>query len=109
MGYYTAFTLRILDSANQDVRPIIAQLRDNYPSANYALNEDGDFEESCKWYECEDEMKEFSRSHPELVFMLEGDGEESNDQWLAYFKDGQMQYCKGEMVFPDYDASWGSE
>lgn len=64
-------------------------------------------EESCKWYEHEKEMVEFSKRFPEAVFHLHGEGEESGDLWYKDFKNGQVQVRRAEIVYPEYDETWG--
>ena len=58
-------------------------------------------EGSVKWYESEDDIREISRMFPDVTFMLEGDGEDAEDFWRAYFKDGDYEYCRGKISYPD--------
>lgn len=60
-------------------------------------------EERCKWYEHTDEMKKFSRKHPDFVFALHGEGEETDDIWTKYFHNGKLQVCIPQLVWPDFD------
>ena len=61
--------------------------------------------DSYKWYIHEQDMKELSKIYPETTFLLEGEGEDSEDIWRKYFKNGKMQVCKAEIVFPAFDES----
>jgi hypothetical protein len=63
------------------------------------------FEESCKWYDYEKDMKAVSKKYPTTIFILEGEGEESGDIWKAYFLDGKMQKCKAKIIFDEFDES----
>lgn len=99
MGYYTNYSLSILEGSND----LIQELRDTCDEAEYALDEDGDSSNATKWYDHEKDLKNFSSVHPEAVFKLKGEGEESGDIWVAYFKAGKMQMCKAKITFDEYD------
>lgn len=112
MGYYTQYTLQMekFDSddkmLNEDeLLPIISELRSTYKSASYAIDEMGEFKEDCTWYEHEDEMKEFSKKHPTILFTLIGEGEESGDLWEKHFLNGKMQTCNATINFPPFDVN----
>ena len=99
MSYYTNYTLSTT-SRNEDLEEI-----------EETLNEISDYNikfgwnDSCKWYNHEKHMKELSKIYPDTTFLLEGEGEESGDIWQKYFKNGKMQVCKAEIVFPAFDES----
>ena len=61
------------------------------------------FQDEWKWYECEENMKEYSSLYPDLVFCIHGEGEETGDLWDAYFKNGKMQFCDVEITYPPYN------
>lgn len=98
MGYYTRHSLEIVGGSND----LIAELRDFSEDAAYAVDENGDSSDSCKWYRHQDEMKAFSLKHPEVVFKLIGEGEENDDMWHEYYKNGKMQIVKAKIVFDEY-------
>jgi hypothetical protein len=97
MGYYTVYTLEIIegDDYKTDHEEGIVNLTDY----NYL------FEESVKWYDHEEDMLKYSKMHPNVLFELIGNGEESGDQWKAYFKNGKMQSCPAIITFDEYDES----
>ena len=100
MGYYTRHELEIVKGDNE----LIEQFREVSEDASYAIDSAGDSEESCKWYRHQDELKNFSLLHPEALFKLSGEGEDSGDIWHEYYQDGKMQICKAMIVFPDFDG-----
>jgi hypothetical protein len=107
MGYYTNFTLSIVDG-NDDVadEEIISKLVENEESnACAALNKDGSWADSAKWYNHEDDLREFSKLFPDKLFLLEGEGEESGDLWKKYFKNGKMQEVRARIVYDDFDPA----
>ena len=58
-----------------------------------------------KWYEHETDVKSVSTEYPDVIFALIGDGEDSGDQWIKYFKNGKMQICRAKITFDDFDES----
>jgi len=97
MGYYTRHELEIVQGDNNetDYQEEISEL------ADYGYL----FDNECKWYEHEKDMREYSKKYPETVFALKGEGEESGDIWTEYYKDGKMQRAKAKIVVDDYNES----
>lgn len=107
MGYYTYFSLRIVDEKDLELdKPeIIKKIRNMSESIRYALNEDGDSGDSCKWYEWEKEMLEISKKFPNNILKMCGDGEESGDKWIAYIMNGKIQHCPVKISYDPLDLS----
>ena len=99
MGYYTRFELEFSPKDNVIETEVI---EDQYKTL-YG-GECDPFDDACKWYEHEQDMRAFSKKHPKKLFILKGEGEEAGDIWVKYFQDGKMQTCKAEIVFPEFDA-----
>lgn len=99
MGYYTRFELEFSPQDNE----IETQIIEDQSKTLYG-GESDPFDDSCKWYEHEEEMRAFSKRFPKKMFVLKGEGEEAGDVWIKYFQDGKMQACKAELVFPEFDA-----
>ena len=108
MGYYTKFTLDyILPEPNRELRALVelALERDGtctYGNLGMFLEGRSD---TCKWYEYRTDMIRFSKEFPDVIFSLQGEGEESGDLWIEYFKGGLTQVCRGKVVYPEYDES----
>lgn len=47
-------------------------------------------------------MRSFSAEHPEYIFQLDGEGEESGDVWRAYFYAGKFKRHKVVIAFPPF-------
>jgi hypothetical protein len=108
MGYYTRYELSIQDDPKGpylDPTQVISDLRKECDYAKYALNENGDTQESCKWYDHEDDLRKFSKKYRGTVFVLKGEGEETGDLWVKYFLNGKMQVTKAKISFDPYDPS----
>jgi len=58
--------------------------------------------ESCKWYEHEQDMVRLSSEFPQILFTLEGEGEDNHDIWKKYFKKGKIQICTATIIFEEF-------
>lgn len=58
-----------------------------------------------KWYDHHEDMIEFSKKHPNAVFLLSGEGEEQGDIWKAYYKNGKGVKLVPELKWPEYNES----
>jgi|14_taG_2_1085336.scaffolds.fasta_scaffold63781_1 hypothetical protein len=95
MGYYTKFTLEILDGKDSSV--------DYESEISEFSGYDWCFEGEIKWYGWDDDMKGYSKKHPNVTFSILGEGEESGDLWVAYFKNGKMHFAAAEITYEDFD------
>lgn len=92
MGYNTYHSLYVNEVKNPEHELALSKM------ADYLV-----FEESCTWYEHEADLKEYSAKFPDLLFKLRGEGEETLDAWIKYFKNGKMQHCPAKVTFDDFD------
>ena len=109
MGYYTWHNLEVSRIPGYTNGPTpedaIKQLREDSEGAKYALDEDGNGQDSCKWYEHEQDLRNISRKFPHLLFKLSGEGEENGDLWEIYAVNGVLQECRAEIVYPPMDSA----
>lgn len=61
--------------------------------------------DGVKWYSHVDDMKRLSLKHPDILFVVDGDGEENGDVWRAYFRNGKSYQDSAEIAFPEFDES----
>lgn len=92
MGYYSEYTLEVTEPRINHAEKLCATTG-------------ACFDEAVKWYDHEKDMREYSKKFPENLFILEGRGENSDDLWIKYFKNGKMQAGKKEVVFEKFNAS----
>ena len=97
MGYYTSYSLSV-----DDVNPLLAaSLEEEVDKMD--VFESGDSRNGwygyCKWYDHDEDMMLLSKRFPGVLFELYGDGEDSEDMWRAYYRDGRMQYCPAIITF----------
>lgn len=119
MGYMTSFSLEwsstkpgtkpcahCSGTGKIDIEDAIQEYVNNekilYAGTESLLDVLGD---SCKWYEHEEDMRRVSKVFPSVLFTLRGEGEESGDIWVKYFKDGKMQVAKAEIKLGPFDPS----
>lgn len=133
MGYYTTFTLDIdhsygkeaieatLAAEKQEVsasnlplwtkEKIHTLLEEKYKHEYIGIGEvlqelDYDpFEQSTKWYDHEKDMLRVSEKYPSVLFILSGQGEESDDMWRKYFYNGKVQSVDAVVTYPPFDES----
>lgn len=109
MGYCTRYKLnwdcKKSKTTWDDISDEIALRQKAGTDFFYAVDENGDCSDSCKWYDHETEVAQFSKIYPDVLFELSGEGEESGDIWKKYFKNGKMQLCQVKMTFDPFDES----
>jgi hypothetical protein len=96
MGYYTRHKLSIV-SGDDNFTDYEQEIAD---SIDYSHP----FEDSIKWYDCEKDMRAYSKKHPNVVFCVDGEGEESGDIWKAYFQNGKMFRTKAVLQFEQFST-----
>ena len=64
----------------------------------YSHEDEGDLYGST-WTDFEQNMIEFSELYPEDLWVILGDGEETEDTWKHYFKNGKQFGTDGEITF----------
>lgn len=57
--------------------------------------------DACPWYEHEDDMKRVAAAHPDLYFILEGEGQEYGDIWMEVYHGNDFKRKFVEIIFPD--------
>lgn len=97
MGYYTRYELKI-SPESEIIRAVIEDEGDVY----YAI---GDYADSYKWYDHEQDMRDLSVRFPDHLFELRGEGEDTGDIWRKYFKNGKMQSCFAQITFEPFDET----
>ena len=111
MGYYTRFELHAYDAKSK--YPIPEELEQEISqkiweitggSSRYTpYNFEDCFEETMKWYKHENDMCTISQEYPNIIFVLEGVGEEFPDSWRKWFYNGIVEASYAEIVYPQPD------
>lgn len=98
MGYYTDYDF---SNNRQEVIDAIDTIS-GYGGWNGSPN--GKYIE-VKWYKHAEHMKQVSLMFPDEVLTLEGVGEESEDIWKAYYKNGKVHHANAVISFEPFDES----
>lgn len=104
MGYYTQYEL-IIDASEEEKDRIMnwIEVQQNIDEAFcYGIYPEP---EACKWYDYDTDMTYLSKTFPEILFTLNGSGEESRDIWRCYYKGGKKWHIKAQIDFPDFDPN----
>jgi len=110
MGYYTDFSLEMIGSEN-DIRKVhigLEMQNCNCPDSHadifstIASLESGDAV-GWKWYNSKDDMVTFSKHFPNVLFVLEGEGADSEDMWRLYVRGGRFFVVEPEIIWPEFD------
>lgn len=115
MGYYTTYNLQVRapDMSRDLAAEIEAALKAaeviGYAFGHHHFSEDKtdvtrsviyfDCCDAVKWYEHEDVMTEISKKFPSATFLLQGEGEDRDDQWEQYYLNGEMEACYPEIIW----------
>lgn len=114
MGYYTYYSIGFqkinndvmmfdeMTKINNEMGAALAKIHPDYfnPDDPLTLQIEGD---SMKWYEYDEDMRELSKQFPDFLFTLEGDGEDPDDLWRAYYHNGKCQHCPARIMYDPFD------
>ena len=61
-------------------------------------------ETEVKWYDHTSDMKQVSVKYPDALLVLSGEGEENDDCWVEYHRNGKVQEeRRPEWIAPPFD------
>ena len=93
MGYNSFHNLQIKESdvTIEDVAATLAQVTndDDDDAAFWESVLSG--ETDATWYDHSEDLQKVSMRYPDALLILSGEGEESDDQWVEYHRNGKMQ------------------
>jgi len=99
VGYYTDFTVRIVEgdgdikAVADAINGVSSYMVDIYQGAAH-VNE-------AKWYDHVEDMRSVSELFPALLLEVEGAGEESHDIWAQRFRNGEAsERVEAVLYFP---------
>lgn len=114
MGYYTNFQLDMVDAKAHE--PIYSDsmiyfaVQEAFEKINDYVDFDGlidGYDEPYKWYEWRTQMLQLAREFPSIHFILSGQGEDREDNWIADFINNRFAFRRAKIVYPELeDAEW---
>lgn len=97
MGYYTDYELTVSDNSLIDtIAAEMSEFTDYKWNSSLALYD-------VKWYNWQSDIREISSRYPNVLFTLDGAGEESADIWRVYAKNGKIQLEKAKITFEQFN------
>lgn len=92
MGYYTQYSLTVstkdkvcLDELSHQVYKAIEAILTPILGESDTKDLLDGYTIETKWYDHEQDMKELAKKIPQLIFELEGRGEETSDWWREFY------------------------
>lgn len=103
MGYNTNFTI-ITPKEAKITEEILQEACSDYYFEEVLEGVRFVSEDSFKWYDYNDDMKKLSKKkkYKDMLFSVEGEGEDSGDIWKAYYKNGKSCHTHARIVFDDF-------
>jgi hypothetical protein len=105
MGLRSYWELTVYDKDGDYVSPEIysPHKKDTVLHSGYAAwyneeNYDNFWDESQSWYEMEEDMTEYSKFYPELIFNI-SEETENGDKCEWYFHNGEAQACEAIITY----------
>jgi len=85
---------------------IIKELRE-FEDCSFAINDSGGSKTPCSGYEVENEIQEFSKKYPDVVFQLDVEWDSGFGELPSrfFFKNGKKQEAKVQIIKEDFDES----
>ena len=94
MSYITYFNFELIEPDNHE---LAEQIQREITAEAFEMAVDkldpwnSVFDDGMKWYEWHSDCLAVSRRHPEALFLITGDGEESGDVWACFFRNGRSE------------------
>ena len=98
MVYYTDYSLDLSDNSKMNK---VVEVLQELEVIGYTLDDSLETYEAVKWYSHKKDMQTLASKFPEVLFTLQGKGEDSGDIWKWYFQGDKDHYVKAKFVYED--------
>lgn len=102
MGYYTDFIVKVEGEKMSDD---IVNAITNISQYEFEWCGDDGISTYSKWYDFDDDMRKLSELFPDKLFRVDGQGEDLDDIWRTYWKNGKVQESKRTVLYEPFDES----
>jgi len=102
MGYYTSFSVK----HNSEDEAEVSAIRDEIYKMNlpeFWENDERTFGAYAKWYDVDEDMSLLSSKFPQVLFVVDGEGEDGGDLWRMYAYGGAIQIERAEISYGSFD------
>lgn len=104
MGYNTYYNIEVENIPAESVQPLVTRLEPMLEDTHAIFNTIfGSY--YGRWYDWDKDLLAISSDYPDVFITVHGDGEDSEDLWRAYIKDGAIQECGAKIVYDEYDPA----
>lgn len=109
MGYYTRHEMELVPYGEElnknDAINIARDLNEISGYTWHAYDNGIEVDDEMKWYDHDKDMIKLSLMYPDILFKLEGEGEEQGDHWKNYYMNGKVQKTRAQITFEDFDPN----
>lgn len=98
MGYYTKFVVETDSPTQEYTDQIIQEIAETGGFTEDYLRRE--YCDSMKWYNYVEHVLKVSRNHRTTLIKVFGEGEESGDIWVHYFRNGLHTKKEANIIFP---------
>lgn len=105
MGYITEFEIKFHEPHAEESKWLTTLSEFLEEKSGYYFSRESGYTlyVEGKWYDWDKHMLLASKLFPEQVLVITGVGEDRDDLWRTYFKDGKSQDCKARIEYDEYD------
>ena len=107
MGYFTRYSLQLTydtdSESNDEVKNKVIKKLYEMNLMGFVFNKSLESNQSATWYTYHEDMLCLSTFFPDIIFRLDGYGEDDGDIWREYYLDGKYQKAKANLVFDAFD------
>lgn len=104
MGYCTYYSLSV-ENSTENFEIYSKRLQEISGFQPIALC--GDSCDYIKWRNRDEDMISLSKEYPDVLFILDGNGDDADDIWRAYYQNGKYKYSKADIIYkPFNELEW---
>lgn len=103
MGYYSNFELSSEDfKTREELEALVFELNKIIPFTAHS-SKDSIYMSEIKWYNWKTDMLKLSLTLKDSLLKVTVDGQEPDDNKVAYFRNGRLKEYEGTIVYPDLE------